>query len=171
MRALCLGGAACLFDDLAALGDWEPDLVVACNDAGTVYPGRLDHWVTLHSDKMRDWMEVRRRNGGNTDCETWAQLSDGGRHRLIAQWEPGSSGLLAVTVAFKMGATEAVLCGIPLEPAEGHFFDAAEWEPALRYREAWEKCRDRLAGRVFSMSGWTREMLGPPPWLLEQEAV
>ncbi|MCI0434489.1 MAG: hypothetical protein L0271_12740, partial [Gemmatimonadetes bacterium] len=61
--AILLGGAASVWDDYVALcelitGDWI-GLIAAVNDIGCHWPGRLDHWITLHPEKMARWRHER----------------------------------------------------------------------------------------------------------------
>lgn len=172
MRALVVGGAACVWDDLAALGTWD-GLLICVNDVGAAYPGRVDHWVSLHANKFPVWKRQRATNGGNMDFVTWSQPGAKSRYtdRWLGGWRYGSSSFLAVGVAFDVGATEVVLCGVPMQAEHAHFFDAKPWDQVDRYTKAWVDSLHLIRGRVFSMSGYTRELLGPPPWIIEQEAA
>lgn len=172
--ALCLGGAASLFEDIdAARSLGEYDYVVACNDAITVWPGKLDVAVTLHPEKLADWRELRLANG-HPDAKrylvhgdyvpAWAKLVE---FRFPGQGDSGSSGLFTVKVALiDLGADRAVLAGIPLVRTS-HFFDAAQWEAAGGYRAVWEGLRPEYRARIRSMSGWTAHFFGLPTteWL------
>lgn len=170
MTGLVVGSGACVWEDLSALvallhGPW-PGVVVAVNDMIAHYPGRVDHAVSLHADKLESWLTERRRRGGNRDLVTWSHPM---RHtpakRTIEQRGAGSSGLLAVWVAFEVGCERVVLCGVPMD-GQGHFFDPRPWADAERYAKAWEERRHALTD-VRSMSGWTRSLLGAPTreWL------
>lgn len=164
MRALVLGGADCLWDDLRALGHWDGP-VVATNDAGVAYPYRIDHWCSLHGDKLPAWRRMREARGLNLDFTTWtrdvhAEYAD----RTLSGWSSGSSGLFAVGVALHLGAESVVLAGVPMQADRAHFFDRAPWDDVGPYLQAWEARAAQMRGRVFSMSGWTRELLGGPPF-------
>lgn len=169
MRALVIGGASCAWDDLRALGSWG-DVRIAVNDMASVYPHRIDHIATLHAEKLIRWTAERERRGGNMDFVTWGRPEKPGTDRTLAGWTSGSSGLFAVGVALELGAEQVVLAGVPMDP-QPHFFNEAEWPEFRLYRKAWERRADALRGRVFSMSGWTRELLGSPPWLQREEAA
>jgi hypothetical protein len=177
--ALVLGSASCLQDDLDALdalaGPWS-GIVVACNDAGWLYPGRLDHWASLHPERFPDWLP-RREDAIATLWTTPESMRDGDelrRHphevRDLAPWwhkhgNSGSSGMLAVQVAL-LHADRAVLCGMPLDtrahrpgvigPPPGGF------DMAHAFRETWEAQTPRMVDRVRSLSGWTKDLLGEP---------
>lgn len=168
MHALVVGGAACLWDDLRSLGPWT-GIVVAVNDSIAHYPHRIDHAATLHPEKLAGWTEGRARRGGNLDFTSWSRRNPELVDRTIKGWSSGSSGLLAVGVAFAAGAERVVLAGVPLT-SEPHYFDAAAWEAFHLYRDAWERRAEALRGRVYSLSGWTRDLLGSPPWLQSEAA-
>lgn len=172
--ALCLGGADGVEKEWkAALALGSLDYVVACNDVGAIWPGRLDVWVTLHPEKMAGWREQRRANG-HPDAKRylvhgdyvpdWAELVE---FRFPGQGDSGSSGLFTAKAALiDLGADRAVLAGIPLVRSS-HFFDAAQWEAAGGYREVWERLRPEYRARIRSMSGWTAHFFGTPTteWL------
>lgn len=168
--ALCLGGAATLHKDIeGALALGEFDLVVACNDAGAVWPGRLDAWVTLHPEKMREWSEQRAANGYEPAvayfCQIGRHVPDGFQaveYRFPRQADSGSSGMFAAKVALTdLGATRAVFCGIPMD-RQPHFFSGGAWEAAVGHRNVWHQVRREYRDRIRSMSGWTAEFLGRP---------
>lgn len=172
--ALCLGGADGVEKEWkAALELGSLDYVVACNDVGAIWPGRLDAWVTLHPEKMAGWREQRRANG-HPDAKRylvhgdyvpdWAELVE---FRFPGQGDSGSSGLFTAKAALiDLGADRAVLAGIPLVRAS-HFFDAVQWEAAGGYREVWERLRPEYRARIRSMGGWTAHFFGLPTteWL------
>lgn len=173
--ALCLGGADCVRDDwTAALDLFSPDLVVAANHVGTIWPGRLDAWVTLHPEHIAGWRAERQANG-HPDADEyllmgdhlpgWCSLTD---HRFPGMDLSGSSGMMAAKVAIcDLGADRVVLAGIPLL-RQAHFFGAHDmFEAAGTYREAWKTIPARYRAMMRSMSGWTADFLGRPDkeWL------
>jgi len=172
--ALCLGGAVSVRDEWAdALSLGSFDYVVACNDVGAIWPGRLDAWVTLHPEKLAAWRDQRRANGhpdaarylvhGDYPPE-WTELVE---FRFPGQDNSGSSGLFAAKAALiDLGADRAVLAGIPLVRTS-HFFDAVQWDAAGGYRAVWERLRPEYRTRIRSMSGWTAHFFGLPTseWL------
>lgn len=163
MKALVVGGAACVWDDLAAaqaLGEY--DVVAAVNDVGAKLD-RLDFWCSLHPDKFPRWMKAR---GSSDNIELWAHTKAGKLPlHVIDDWG-GSSGLFAVRVLLEKGFTRIVLCGVPMEPT-AHFFDTRAWVDCVSYRAAWQRRQPFLSRYVRSMSGWTRDLLGEPSsdWL------
>lgn len=171
MIALVLGGAATLAADLQAarrLVCPTECVIVACNDAGFEWPGRLDHWATLHPEELAHRIRVRAERGYPDGFETWTRPYPAGmkeRERLVDHtldgYDDGSSGLLALGVALHVGC-HAILCGVPMDPVE-HFNRDGEWSVAEKYRVGWEPlASDRRARIVRSMSGWTREVFGAP---------
>lgn len=162
MRAVILGGAACLWDDLKALGDISDAIVIAINDAGVDYPDRIDHWASLHPNKFPEWKRRRAEKGGNSDFLTWGELDPALVDRIRIGWSHGSSGLFAVGVGWGLGADPIILCGVPMQKSQAHYFDPLPWDGAPVHVPAWKQRRYTMKGRVFSMSGWTRELLGAP---------
>jgi hypothetical protein len=78
-------------------------------------------------------------------------------------WEGGSSALLGVMAAIKLGYTKIVLCGCPMQGANpGH--PGADYS---MFQSKWEEKKDELLLTVRSMSGFTRVLLGMPTeeWL------
>lgn len=181
--ALVLGGAGNVWDDVdAALSLGEFAGVVACNDVGASWPGHLDAWVSLHAEKFGIWATQRTAAGyppagvilaHNEQCgRKGLPLCVSGRteFRFPGQRETGSSGLFALKVALvDMGFDKAVLCGVPMDAAPGHFFDPAAWRGAVSHRRGWHEVLPAIQHKARSMSGWTRDLLGAPDeaWLTE----
>jgi len=177
--ALVLGGAATVWEDVdAALELGEFDGAVACNDAGVTWPGVLDAWVSLHSHQFPAWLVQRRARGLSDHKATWGHLGDDGkpkgfsdrstRYLFDGQTRSGSSGLFALKVALiDLGFDRAVLCGVPMTPEAGHFFDPKRWDGAAEHRAGWQQALPIIANRARSMSGWTATLLGTPTedWL------
>jgi hypothetical protein len=178
--ALVLGGAATLWDDIAAaldLGEFVG--VVACNDAGATWPGDLDAWVSLHSSSFKLWTARRARAGHPPakrlvgHAEARGENRDGVSYtefRFPGQDKTGSSGLFALKVALiDLGFDRAVLCGVPMTVEDRHFFDPAPWRGAMSHRKGWEQALPQIKDRARSMSGWTKEHLGAPTpeWLAQ----
>lgn len=177
MIAVVLGGASGVWEELSAVKDMlgrEPDIAVACNDAGAVYPGRLHGWASLHAEKIGAWMRLRKADDyrafsikGHWDHEARVEI-------VLERWK-GSSGLYAAQIALDVfGASQVVLCGVPLWPEKGHFFSPGKaWPEAELYRRGFKAALPVIRGPVRSMSGWTRELLGEPTpeWLTNRAAA
>lgn len=165
MIAAVIGGAQCWRDDFAALqalagGGWDGP-ILACNDVGTVLPV-LDHWCTLHPDKMWRWQEERAQNGHPTEYVTWGTAREHGIDRVFNGLANGSSGLYTTSVALRLGYT-VVLCGVPMDARPNAFRDEKGWQGYRGYLRGWNAVADSIRGKVFSMSGWTKNLLGAPP--------
>ena len=159
-RCLILGGAASVWDDAErALEMAEFDAVIAVNDIGVHWPGRLDAWATLHPEKLPRWERDRRTRGYPGGYVRWSHAEKPHIDRMTTDWR-GSSGLFAVKVALEEGYDKIVLAGIPMTAGDAHFFDDASWTASRGYLPAWNKRRLEMSGRVRSMSGWTALLLG-----------
>lgn len=174
MIALCLGGAPSVWDDLARaqklIGDTR-HIVVACNYSGIQYDGRIDAWVSLHPERLRPWMAERAEAGRNTDYRVFGQArrcnSPG---EVVSQTWNGSSGLYMAQVALQaLGATGAILCGVPMESEAGHIHWPGNWSDPNLYRPGFEQAKSEDAN-IRSMSGWTRALFGAPTrkWVQSQ---
>ena len=171
--ALVIGGAACVWDDIAAYKG-PIDGVVACNDVGAEWSGELDAWASLHPNKFPGWLAKREANGfpkakrlfgWENTVKTMRERVDGiegYKSPLTSSVGSGSSGLYAAEVArFALGFDRVVFCGVPLSVMP-HFFDASDWHQAERFQRRWIALPDAERARMRSMSGWTRVLLGAP---------
>jgi len=61
-----------------------------------------------------------------------------------------------------MGASGAILCGVPLESEAGHFHFPGQWAPVTTYRQEWQAVSPLIGDRVRSMGGWTAFEFGQP---------
>lgn len=176
MIAICLGGAQNVWADYVAakkIVGGEPHFMVACNFAGIHYDGRLDVFATLHHEMFRPWRQQRAEKGFNTDYRP--VIHEKSRFVPDAEIVPhgwyGSSGLYMAQVAFELlGASGAILCGVPMEAEGMHIHWPGEWQHkhTPRYREGFEQAKAEGAN-IRSMSGWTRGLFGAPTpsWLAE----
>jgi len=174
-RALVLGGGEGVWDEVLAVEEmygrqWD-GLVIGVNDVASHWPRDLDHWCTLHPEKLPAWKQVRKQYGFPGDYLVWGrreQLVD----RMIRPWGGGSSGLLAVTVAYALGCQRVVLCGVPMTDTP-HFHESfvhqrkGVWGSSNTHWRVWKMMEHRMQGWVKSMSGRTKELLGAPTaaWL------
>lgn len=178
MNGLVIGGAACVWQDVAALEEvigreWD-GITLAVNDAAWAWPRRLDHFVTLHPERLPEWRAKREANGYPGGYITWGGVwrtgvDDGPLvDRVLPVTEVGSSGLHAALVALEVGCERVVLAGTPMD-AQKHFSRGENWDMAWWHRKGWEQALPKLQGRVRSMSGWTQELLGAVTleWLQE----
>lgn len=180
---LVVGSGNSVWDDLANLDDLV-DIrtfpVVTINDMGTVYPEPIAVYCTLHPEKFRMWQDKRNVNGLNTDYlavthERNDVVPDRFPYRVDRvvghEWSDasgsGSSGLYAVKVALALGAARVVLAGVPLDANFNHFNDRQKWHECSMFQHTWEQVAPRLQGKVKSLSGFTKNLLGEPTfrWL------
>jgi len=188
--AYVLGGANCVWNDLrACLGDEQmPDgmslgirplhvdeAYVAVNDVGVKLPYALEAWVSYHGHFLAKVLRRQRQtNGYSKAVHYFAPRGDGpswfdplDNAYFPGQIHGGSSGLLAVKVSLTdLLFDRVILCGIPMTHTP-HFHkseddDLAGWKDAESYRQGWLEALPHLRGRCFSMSGWTKELLGSP---------
>lgn len=179
--ALVLGGAGCLWDDIAAaqeIGSY--DAVCACNDAGAAWSGPLHIWATLHPELMAGWSEKRELRGYSpADIYAYHRPAQPGEPRaaIVSPYhyrrtdKSPSSGLFAAKVVVEADFDRIVLCGVPLAPAEAHFFDGSIWKVGNTFMKGFAQMAPYLRDNVRSMSGHTREVLGAPTadWLAGRE--
>lgn len=127
--------------------------VAAVNRAALRYLGRIDFLVTYHPLELGNrerWLNRRKQAGGNADFQIVSHQP--GKWVDLVQPKPGgpssgSSAFLAAMFLLGRGFRKIVLAGVPLSGAYA------------KYRRAWEHHRASLAGRVFSVSGWTHDFL------------
>lgn len=184
-RGLIVGRSAAALDEArAALVLCDYDAVIAVGRVGEVLPGRIDHWVSFHADLFLKWARAR----ADADLPPagcyWGASYQGRRmYERCPMPDPiryvatvgGSSGLMAVQVALdELGLDRVVLAGVPMLAGHGQLAEAggqpgADWDEADKYWRTWlDYAGEReLAGRVRSMSGRTRALLGGPDreWL------
>lgn len=158
-RLLVLGSAPCLGQDIANL-DLSAYDVAAVNRAGLRYLEPIRWWVTYHPTAMtgQRWREQRRALVGDEDYQIVLHSSDarirrgrcGNRECIVFQGPSttGSSTLLAVLFGLQRERYDSVLvAGAPLE---------GDYET---FQAGWIQAKRILAGRVRSMSGWTKTFL------------
>lgn len=173
--ALVIGSAASMAADLDAAESLlavQRRVTVAVNRAGETYAGRLDHWVTLHPDRLPQWRRARADLTNQTPISWTAARRDGDAQadRVVEDIDTtGSSGLFAVRLSLAyLGASRVILAGMPIDDSP-HFYEGHLVGPSyIPYRPAWAAAaRDEFQGRVRSFSGWTRRFLGKPnvAWL------
>jgi hypothetical protein len=162
-RAIVLGSADTLQSDLDSLGNMrEGATIFAVNHTGFKFKTHIDYWITLHPECWHEWPQKRAAIGGNMDFISIGynaqNKTPAGMNKGSSDWG-GTSGLFAVKCAFEEGFEEVILCGVPMTDTP-YFWGKDLHYNIVAYRKGWEKHIDKLKGRVYSQSGWTRELLG-----------
>lgn len=174
--ALCLGGGAGVWDEyrdasalLAGCGRAAvaATALLVCNDMIGVFPGAIDHAVTLHPIKMARWLAERERAGRPAPARTWSHRPFAGIDCHTPEWAHGSSGLFLVKIARELGFERIILAGIPMSAEHGHFLRNKRWDSCIDFRRRWDSHVDTLRPYVRSLSGWTLQQFGAPDraWL------
>lgn len=179
-RCLVIGSSAGLWDDVRALYRKDSERrydYCGVNFGGYFWPYPLKHFVSLHANYIQYWLPMRLKTFSQGHIHTHA----GKKEPLVeTAWSfvrpAAMSGLFACKAMLACGYSEIVLLGNPMDDS-GHFYDPpvgllapgeqASWE-VMRYRHRenlleWEQASiDEFKGRVKSMSGYTRDLLGEP---------
>jgi hypothetical protein len=124
----------------------------------------IQYVVTNHFEDIPQIHHRRRLMGGNLDFKL---VSYKKHPNVDFSLEPlyegpsGSSAIVGVLAALQMGYEKVILCGCPLTGK------AFEGNPYEAFRAGWEYHKEKLLGKVVSMSGWTKTLLGAPTedWL------
>lgn len=168
---LVCGSARCVWGDLEPWRGSGHD-IMAVNDVGMHIPLDIAHWYSNSAEELHFWRHNRRRDYSR-DFITHAWAGSDNSYSIDYRWPVpghGTSSLNACYVGLLMGYERIILCGVPLDDS-GHYFDPP-WQIThfsrsprsvdnkVRY---WSNAAERVfGGRVKSMSGRTREILGEP---------
>lgn len=163
-----------VWDDFAKVRPWKGEIMVV-NDVGMHLHDRVRHWVTLHPEYMPGWMAFRRGHLYGSGDQPMTH-SNKGKPGVDVIWPMGqlggTSGLYACFIALLLGYNEIVLAGIPMT-GSGHYFDPPWYASQFGDRASemvWRWAATNVfEGRVKSLSGWTRELLGAPVVVAERE--
>jgi hypothetical protein len=177
--ALVIGAAECVLDDLEALEGTAPLSafeVFAANDGGVIWPGRLDHWCSLHPDELPERRRRREAAGGPNGYLTWS--THGGVDRILPHdfdVADGGSAVLASCVARYLGRDRKIVwAGCPITPTpyqvEHMHHGKGAWPHANIYQRALPSLvrqKSWLSAQIRSMSGFSAELFGKPDraWL------
>lgn len=184
--AIVVGSADCVWRDLKEAQRLFPDAdIIAVNHAGVDLDTPLTAWVSLHGwELLRVWMPLREAKGYPAAEKTFSGL-DAGDQKVVkdaltacveakfeGQNHSGASGLFGVKVAaVDLGYETVVCCGIPMwetphyhKSHDDHPIDGKPngWVAATSYWVGWQEALPKMKGIVFSMGGYTREILGAP---------
>lgn len=170
---IVLGSAWTAHDDLKkALGVYPGAFLVGVNRSVEHY--RCDMMVAIDRNNAQSWKETHVEKFGPVKLHGGRQGACGGLEAYPwydyfwpeLQYGGGTSSMLAARIAMAVGFDKVILCGAPL--SNGPYLDGEDdWsrrnQNALNsYRGPWRKAmhKGEIFGKVYSMSGWTRELLG-----------
>jgi hypothetical protein len=162
-RLIIIGSAPDVLIDIAGVPRaLSYDFMAIGLDAVDKYRGPILYCATYHPVEIPEILKRREQAGGNLDYKIISMETRPGVD-IVEPFRPpsGSSSLLGTLAAIRMGYRRIILCGCPLtgKNAAGGTYET--------FRNGWEARANEFAGRVRSMSGWTREFLGAPmeEWL------
>lgn len=182
MRNLVIvGSGRCVWDDLIAVDCLYNNYDVMCiNDMIMHYPDEIDHVFSCDGYMLKHWWNARR-PPYKSEFQRIPQFHTVDNDQDVPDsyrlWEfagGGTSGLAACFAGIGMGYEHIILCGIPIDN-EGHYWEAP-WGKTNFQREIanssgqirgdgrrfWVNAKDKFDGRVKSMSGFTKKLLGAP---------
>lgn len=166
--AVIIGGAETVGEELkqtaeilTQAGMHRTTTYFGINDAIPLF-GCLDVAVTLHPEKLPQWIAARREAWPDAPPVPTVAHREAEGVDMVQPVEYGSSGLFATCAALRMGARAVVLCGVGMTVAGGHFQRHAAWTDCPPFLRAWEARRGELARYVRSWGGWTRDTFGVP---------
>ncbi|WP_029581950.1 hypothetical protein [Bradyrhizobium sp. URHD0069] len=180
-RALVVGCSANVWEEVQAASNLVNfDAYYCVKLAGVHWEGPRFTWCGLHPEWQEKYKAERAALGLHSKYETVGPLaSECGMHgnhpvdrRVSYRWpgmnSSGSSGLFAVKVALEDGFDRVVLAGVPMT-TEPHFTRGKPWAQRDSFTKGMTESIPHFAGRVRSMSGYTKEILGSPTpgWLAE----
>jgi hypothetical protein len=161
MVLIIVGSAPCAIEDIlnfSTLGNDECDFMAVGMDAFKS-PVASGHTEDLSSIKA--YAGLRKQKG--YELIHYQPLKGVDIVVPLDMWEGGSSALMGVMAALKLGYNKIVLCGVPLEgPNPGH--PGADYS---MFQGKWTESVSVLCHYVRSMSGFTKGLLGEPTkeWL------
>ena len=164
------GAGSTLWDDIRRLGDIKADWM-AINEAGFALPFEFRHWASMHPQLFQHWALFRGckiDNGKYVPSGNWHFHGNEKQPLVRTIWrfenQMGSSGLYGVRVGLLLGYERIILVGCPYMGPR--FFDPPWFDKIDIASECglgpWEDFAKINNGRVRSMSGHTRRILGEP---------
>jgi hypothetical protein len=160
---IIVASAPCARDDITSLpATFSFDWLAVGVDAVPLIDGEMSYVATYHPEDIPVIRDVRKTMGGNLDYRLVCHVPKEGVDIVIPFEAPsGSSALLGVLAGLRDDYHKMILCGCPLEgqsPQKNNYAD---------FRKGWEAKFDMVREVVRSMSGWTKNLLGPPTeeWL------
>ncbi len=182
-NALVVGCANNVWADVKAAQELTKfDRVYCVKLAGVHWPEDDFTWCTLHPEFMDKYESERASLGLPKGYEIVAPMSNEvGQHgqkgninrRITYRYEgmnsSASSGIYAAKIALGDGYSKVILAGVPLDGKLGHFTRGKPWAQVDSFNNGFNKSVPHMMGKVKSMSGKTRDVLGAPTkeWLGE----
>ncbi len=190
--AIVVGSAPCLHDDLATALQMYPDAYVATVNGACAAVEHADAIVAGHTSKAEVFAKARRKafpNGKPFEVlASWARPErlPVKEYPSVTRWYDGSvstgatSGAKAARMMLRDGYFPVILAGCPLDNS-GYFEGEGaasgahdcrrvgdpqedEHRTIRNYRDKFAKmAADEFKGKVFSLSGLTKKLLGAPP--------
>lgn len=173
--AIVCGSAEGVFSELdhALMMTTDP-VIFAANDIGMFLP-KLDHWVSLHPNKLGLWKQVRWANEMPREVAKYHSIDP--RPSVDYVWTGLTplfciSGYFAMQIAWVMGCERIILCGCP-GTQKRRFFDlyartdfgygngpgGGDQSVMEQVVKEMQKLPDFKAA-VRSTSGWTQDFFG-----------
>lgn len=175
------GFANTLWDDLKKVSEVRPNLpTIAVNEASLHVKAFAIYSFHTEKEKLGRWTEEQRTRFGDNFSVYGSGSDDFYEHNrrnypYVNYWAPasasrGSSGWCARILASMMGFDEVVLCGVPLDHRRyadkkpAWYWQSGRTNAVTVFQKAVKADTVHHAG-CYSMSGWTRELLGLPPFM------
>lgn len=170
-----VGSARCVWEDMEKVGlakNNDTNFHVMCvNDMIMHYPGRVHHSYSNNHAYLPKWMNARR----DQYLTRWEGKIHTHSNKIGGKWTwpwpgHGTSSLNACYTGIALGYEQIILCGVPLDNT-GRYFEPpwmkSNFQNEIGVRDGrlkyWANAKDRIfKGRVKSVSGRTKELLGAP---------
>lgn len=170
-RLVIASSGRCIWEDLKKI-PWETYDMMGINDLIMHIPNPLKYGYSNDARRLQLWALLRRRGYEGPESlhsmEPWPAL--GGQfpikgHKLKGL---GTSPLSACYVGLELGYDQILLAGVPLDDS-GHYFDPPDIETNRFHQDFykqeaqlkwWKEASKEFDGKVKSLSGHTRELLG-----------
>lgn len=178
---LVVGSAACVFDDLKRARAVRPHAHVLLINGAAQLVRDAQHVLAGHCEKAHLFMAARQRKFPDAppvyvhaSVRSGKPMPECVTHRWRGVATGATSAWKAVRIGKAMGYEEVILCGCPMNdsgyaPGEsdgiGHDCARIGLGQGRMYQNYRDSFRRKAAGegeRVYSMSGYSRELLGAP---------
>lgn len=162
-----LGCGHNVWDDIDRFPGRRNGHILCVHDIATHFPEQIHHMHSNYGHMIDHWAQIRGWRFVNTGFLHCCSPIGYPSPPHVARWpvpSKGSSSLTATLIGLLMGYAPIVLAGVPLDDG-GHYYDRPHTvENQLGVCEKWwVQARDiYFEGRVKSLSGKTRDILGAP---------